>query len=82
MILSPKSIAILKILAPGEELYGIQIMERSKGVLGRGTIYVTLAYLEEQLLVSSRQETVAAVGQIPRRLYRITDVGKLNAEVA
>ena len=69
-------------LASGEELYGLAIVERSEGRVGRGTAYVTLGRMEEKGFIVSRQEDrqTGAIG-LPRRLYKITGHGEsvLNA---
>jgi DNA-binding PadR family transcriptional regulator len=68
---------VLSLLAVRGESYGLDLVRASDGRLSRGTIYVTLTALEEQQLVTSRQEDVTdpAIG-IPRRLYRLTPRGR------
>lgn len=59
------------------ELYGLEMVEESKGRLKRGTIYVTLARLEEKGYVSSRREFVKVDDSVmPRRLYKPTGLGQ------
>ena len=60
----------------GDDLYGLEMVEASNGMLKRGTIYVTLQRLEDRGFIESRTEsrTRPEVG-IPRRLYRITGQG-------
>jgi DNA-binding PadR family transcriptional regulator len=74
--LSAKEAAILQLLVLGKEMYGLQIVAESNGVIGRGTVYVTLARMEEKGFIDSRQEAQAegATG-LPRRLYRVTGEG-------
>jgi|ERR1044072_14558 DNA-binding PadR family transcriptional regulator len=75
--LSRKEALILEMLVSGgRELYGLEMVEESKGELKRGTIYVTLQRMQEKDLIDSRQESRPApeIG-IPRRLYRITGHG-------
>jgi PadR family transcriptional regulator PadR len=59
-----------------EETFGLALVERSKGRLKRGTVYVTLARMQEKGYVESRTEarTPGAIG-LPRRLYRPTGYG-------
>ena len=59
-----------------EELYGLQIVERSNGGVKRGTVYVTLGRMQEKGYVESRTEppVPGAIG-LPRRLYRPTAYG-------
>lgn len=66
---------VLELLRSGKE-YGLELVEASGGELKRGTIYVTLARMEEKGFVASWQEErpAGAVG-MPRRLYRATDYG-------
>jgi DNA-binding PadR family transcriptional regulator len=74
--LSPKEAAILQLLPPGKEAYGLQLVAESNGDVGRGTIYVTLSRMEDKGLVESRQEEPpkGATG-LPRRLYRVKGEG-------
>lgn len=73
-----KESAILRMLAEGAELFGLEMVERSGGLLARGVIYVTLSRLEEKGLVSSREETNQRHPGLPRRLYRITESGRIT----
>src|SRR5439155_9824735 len=68
--------AILELLVNEGELFGLQLVERSSGVLKRGTVYVTLGRMQEKGYVESRTEPPApgAIG-LPRRLYRPTAYG-------
>lgn len=59
-----------------EELFGLQLVERSGGRLKRGTVYVTLARMQEKGYVQSRTEPLQPGGiGLPRRLYRPTTFG-------
>lgn len=69
MKLSTKESFVLNILSGGRELYGLQIVSESAGLLGRGTVYVTLARMIEKGLVKSRREPTAK-DTLPRHLYR------------
>jgi DNA-binding PadR family transcriptional regulator len=66
---------ILQLLR-GREMYGLQLVEASRGGLKRGTVYVTLGRMQEKGYVESRQEerSAGAIG-LPRRLYRPTGLG-------
>jgi DNA-binding PadR family transcriptional regulator len=74
--LSPKEAAILQLLISGGEKYGLQIVAESEGVVGRGTVYVTLSRMHDKGFVESRTEEQAeeATG-LPRRLYKIAGEG-------
>ena len=66
---------ILELLA-GEEMFGLQLVEQSKGELKRGTVYVTLGRMQDKGYVESRTEErpAGAIG-LPRRLYTPTAYG-------
>jgi DNA-binding PadR family transcriptional regulator len=66
---------ILGLLAGGREMYGLE-MVGFDDKLKRGTIYVTLARMQEKGFVESRREEVSADQVIPRRLYRIVALGE------
>lgn len=63
-------------LLSGEEMFGLQLVEESKGALKRGTVYVTLGRMQDKGYVESWTEKQApgAIG-LPRRLYRPTAYG-------
>lgn len=70
---------ILGLLSDGREWYGLDLVTASDGVLQRGTIYVRLGWLEDQGLVTSREEAPEVIDArigIARRLYRITHSGR------
>lgn len=73
-----KEALILEMLVESrQELYGLEMVEASKGELKRGTIYVTLQRMTEKGLIESKAEPRPApeVG-IPRRVYRVTGYGQ------
>ena len=66
---------ILGLLAD-DESFGLELVERSKGGLKRGTVYVTLARMQEKGYVESRTEPLPPGGiGLPRRIYRPTAHG-------
>ncbi|MGA2450383.1 MAG: helix-turn-helix transcriptional regulator [Polyangiaceae bacterium] len=74
--LSAKEATILNLLSGARELYGLQIVAESNGEVGRGTVYVTLARMEEKGFVESwREEQAPGATGLPRRLYRVTSTG-------
>lgn len=76
--LSATEATMLELLIDGhKEMYGLEMIEASKGRLKRGTIYVTLQRMTEKGFVESREEARPSpeVG-IPRRLYKITGLGE------
>jgi PadR family transcriptional regulator PadR len=76
--LSRKESVILGMLVESRRsLYGLEMVEASRGALKRGTIYVTLQRLQDKGFVDSRPEprTAPEIG-IPRRMYRISALGQ------
>ncbi len=75
--LSQKEQVVLDLLISGGEQFGLELVENSRGAVGRGTVYVTLGRMERKGLVSSRPEDRPdnAVGW-PRRLYLPTGYGR------
>jgi DNA-binding PadR family transcriptional regulator len=75
--LSQQEEVILEMLMSGQELYGLEMIQKSEGKLKLGSIYVYLAKLEKNQLVSSKLEPLreGEYGK-PRRLYQITSSGK------
>jgi PadR family transcriptional regulator PadR len=75
--LSPKETLILELLVERDDRYGLELVSASRRRLKRGTIYVTLARMEDKGYVSSRLEDPPAdAGGLPRRLYRPTLLGR------
>jgi len=75
--LSRKEAIIMRLLVAGAEMYGLEIVERSAGGIGRGTVYVTLSRMQDKGYVDSRQEPVPRGWTgLPRRLYRISGEGQ------
>jgi DNA-binding PadR family transcriptional regulator len=77
--ISQKEAVVLGILlsAARGEMFGLEIVGESLGLLKRGTIYVTLQRMEEKELIESWQEArVKPEIGIPRRLYRVTGLGE------
>jgi PadR family transcriptional regulator len=74
--LSAKEYLIMsELVASPSEMYGLELVEQSKGDLKRGTIYVTLIRLEKKGYISSKREPERP-GIAPRRLYKPTALGK------
>jgi PadR family transcriptional regulator, regulatory protein PadR len=62
-------------LLRSRDMYGLELVTESEGALRRGTVYVTLARMEEKGYVESRAEAKPTHSGLPRRLYRATAVG-------
>jgi DNA-binding PadR family transcriptional regulator len=75
--LSGKEGVILELLGRSKEMYGLELVAASDGELKRGTVYVTLARMEEKGFISSRlDDEPAPTGGLPRRLYTATSYGR------
>jgi DNA-binding PadR family transcriptional regulator len=75
--LPKKERLILELLASEGPMYGLKLVEQSEGALKRGTVYVTLGRMEAKGFVESQQEPLPAGGiGLPRRIYRLTALGK------
>jgi DNA-binding PadR family transcriptional regulator len=68
-VLAKSEAVILDLLASRGSLYGLQLVDASKGALKRGGIYVTLGRMEEKGFVTS------APAEGGRRLYEPTALG-------
>ena len=58
-----------------DPMYGLEMVAESGGKLKRGTVYVLLGRLQDKGFVAAQDE-VAAGAADPRRMYRITAVGR------
>jgi PadR family transcriptional regulator PadR len=77
LTVSPKELLILDLLVREKVLYGLQLVDASKGQLKRGTVYVTLGRMEEKgFITSSLDEAPPRAGGLPRRLYTATAMGR------
>lgn len=67
---------ILDMLIGKGEMYGLELVENSGGLLKRGSVYVILARLVEKKFLESREEAreYPEIG-IPRRKYKVTGLG-------
>jgi PadR family transcriptional regulator len=74
--LTAKEFEVLRLLIANGEMYGLELVKKSDGVLKRGTVYVTLSRMSDKGYVDSRPEEVAAGDGPPRRLYQATGLGE------
>ena len=58
----------------GQEMFGLQLVQVSRGQLKRGTVYVTLGRMQEKGFVRLEDRHAGAI-RLPRRLYRATAFG-------
>jgi DNA-binding PadR family transcriptional regulator len=73
---SEKEQLILRLLAEHGELFGLDMVKKSKGKLGRGTVYVTLARMEEKELVTRRETEPVAEWALPRPIFSLAANGR------
>lgn len=72
-----KERTILELLVSGGPMFGLQLVEASRGRLKRGTVYVTLGRMEQKGYLESEQEPQPGVPiGLPRRIYKPTALGK------
>jgi DNA-binding PadR family transcriptional regulator len=64
--------------ASGREMYGLELVKESHGLLKRGSVYVLLDRLEDKRFVESRavQAREDQSNPLPRRVYRVTGLGQ------
>ena len=73
---------ILEMLVSNDDpMFGLQMVEASRGKLKRGSVYVTFQRMEQKGFIESEQEPprAGAIG-LPRRIYRPTALGKRAME--
>ena len=73
--LSSVETTILNLLVDRGEMYGLEIVESSGGVVKRGTVYVTLGRMADKGLVASRAVKLEHERGLPRRLFTVTGLG-------
>jgi DNA-binding PadR family transcriptional regulator len=76
--LSEKEGVVLELLLqnPSSEMYGLELVSKSRRRLKRGTVYVTLSRMEEKSFIESHLEKPEpSASGMPRRLYRVTGHG-------
>lgn len=75
--LSHKEYLVMEMLVNTGQMYGLEMVDASKGELKRGTIYVTLQRMGDKGYVDSVEEprTGPEIG-IPRRIYKPTRLGE------
>jgi len=72
-----KEHAVMLLLNVLGDMYGLDLVEKSRGALARSSIYVLLSRLERKGFVTSYYVDTPAGEQGPRRrLYRLTDDGR------
>lgn len=75
--LSAKERIVLELLVSSGAMYGLQLVDESRGRLKRGTVYVTLGRMEQKGLVESHHEPVSkTTDAVERRMYRPSAHGR------
>jgi len=73
--LSNIEFVVLQLLVEEPGSYGLQLVERSDGLVKRGTVYVTLDRMEQKGLITSKKEARPTHSGLPRRMYSPTGYG-------
>ncbi len=74
---SEKEALILELLAARGSLYGLELVEFSRGALKRGTVYVTLGRMQDKGLVRQLEDrSPDDHAGMPRPRYQLTAVGR------
>ena len=76
--ISTLELLILAMLARNEkELYGLEMIRFSGGMLKKQTLYTTLKRMEDKKLIKGRTEKKRDNGRgLPRRFYRLLSKGQ------
>jgi PadR family transcriptional regulator len=79
---SAKEAAILGVLRDSPKgLYGLEILEESRGALSRGTLYVTLGRMIDKGFLEARtSQKPKDYPGLPRPLYRLRGLGRKVAD--
>jgi DNA-binding PadR family transcriptional regulator len=74
---SGKELEVLRLLqSAGSGMYGLELVEKSNGAIGRASIYVYLSRLEEKGYVIVKRPATADHAGMPRPIYRINGLGE------
>jgi len=74
---SGKELEVLRLLqSAGSGMYGLELVEKSHGAIGRASIYVYLSRLEEKGFVTVKRPVTADHPGMPRPIYRINGLGE------
>lgn len=74
--LPQKEYCILDLLRSGVLMYGLEMVKASKGVLKRGTVYVTLNRMVERGYLKAFDEHDTNHPGLPRKRYQINGAGQ------
>jgi PadR family transcriptional regulator, regulatory protein PadR len=73
---SGRELEVLRILqSEPSGMYGLEVVEASRGSIGRASIYVLLGRLEEKGFVKVAKTTASHPG-MPRPIYKVTGEGQ------
>jgi DNA-binding PadR family transcriptional regulator len=74
---SSRELEVLRLLqSKGSGMYGLEIVERSGGSIGRASIYKYLGRLEEKGYVTRKVPATVDYPGLPRPTYRINGLGE------
>lgn len=76
--LSEKEMLIIRLMINNKPpIYGLDLVNKSEGTLKPGTVYVTLARMEDKGYISGvTEEPRPGYKGLPRRLYRLEAKGR------
>src|ERR1700730_15553947 len=74
---SGKELEVLRLLqSAGTGMYGLELVDKSGGAIGRASIYKYLGRLEEKGFVTVKRPATAGHPGMPRPIYRINGLGE------
>lgn len=73
-LISEKEVVLLRLLASGQALHGLALVDASEGGIARGTVYVTLYRMADRGLVATTSVRAPGVFR-PGAAYTITPEG-------
>lgn len=74
---SGKELEVLRLLqSAGSGMYGLELVEKSNGTIGRESIYKYLWRLEEKGYITKKAPVRADHPGMPRPIYRINGLGQ------
>ena len=74
--LADREVEVLELLARSGEMYALQLVRESKGLLKEGAVYVLLKRMVSKGYLESRTDKHEHLPGLPRRLYRPTGLGE------
>ena len=80
---SGKELEVLRLLqSAGKGMYGLELVEKSRGAVGRASVYVFLGRLEEKGFVTVTRPTSGKHPGMQRPIYKISGLGARAIDAA